>query len=80
MATVAAQPAFRLFGAQTLGDGNLQVSDDYQKEKMPAVDAGLLSGSLAWRQHDAGHTSGPNLPIFLEWANKKFAEPATAKP
>jgi hypothetical protein len=73
MATVAAQPAFRLFGAETLG-----VSDDYQKEKMPAVNAGLLSGSLAWRQHDGGHTSGPNLPIFLEWANKEFAEAALA--
>jgi len=73
MATVAAQPAFRLFGAKTLG-----VSDDYRQEKMPAVNAGLLSGSLAWRQHDAGHTSGPNLPIFLDWANKKFAEAAPA--
>ncbi len=68
MATVAAQPAFRLCGAETLG-----VSDDYVNEKMPAVNVGLLSGSLAWRQHDGGHTSGPNLPIFLEWANQKFA-------
>ena len=34
----------------------------------------LLSGELAWRQHDGCHTSGPNLPHFLEWANKKFAE------
>lgn len=69
MAAVAAQPAYRLFGAGVLG-----VSDDYHKEKMPAVNAGLLSGELAWRQHDGGHTSGPNLPHFLEWANKKFAE------
>ena len=35
---------------------------------------GLLAGELAWRQHDGGHTSGPNLPQFLEWANKKFPE------
>ncbi len=68
MATVAAQPAYRLFGVPTLG-----VSDDYRQEKMPAVNTGLLSGALAWRQHDGGHTSGPNLPIFLEWANQKFA-------
>lgn len=73
MATVAAQPAYRLFGAETLG-----VSDDYQKEKMPAVNVSLLSGSLAWRQHDGGHTSGPNLPHFLEWANKRFAESGAA--
>ena len=69
MATVAAQPAYRLLGAETLG-----VSDDYLKEKMPAVNGGLLSGSLAWRQHEGGHTSGHNLPHFLEWASKKFAE------
>jgi hypothetical protein len=68
--------AFRLFCIETLG-----VSDNCHQEKMPAVNTGFLSGSLAWRQHDAGHTSGPNLPIFLDWANKKFAEPAaTAKP
>ncbi|MEK6261923.1 MAG: acetylxylan esterase [Planctomycetota bacterium] len=76
MATVAAQPAYRLLGAGTLG-----VSDDYLNERMPAVNVGLLSGSLAWRQHDGGHTSGPNLPHFLECANKKFAESIpTAKP
>jgi hypothetical protein len=76
MATVAAQPAYRLFGAETLG-----VSDDYNAEKMPAVNVGLLAGSLAWRQHDGGHSSGPNLPIFLEWGSKKFAESTpTIKP
>lgn len=69
MAAVAAQPAYRLFGAGTLG-----VSDNYQHEKMPAVNDGLLAGELAWRQHDGGHTSGPNLPHFLEWANKKLAQ------
>lgn len=74
MATVAAQPAYRLFGAGTLG-----VSDDYRQEKMPAVNEGLLSGRLAWRQHDGGHTSGPNLPYFLEWANKQLAE-TTSQP
>jgi hypothetical protein len=69
MAAVAAQPAWRLFGVGTLG-----VSDDYMTEKMPDVNVGLLDGDLAWRQHDGGHTSGPNLPIFVEWANRKFEE------
>ena len=68
MAAVAAQPAFRLCG--TLGLG---VSDDYLVEKIPAVNVGLLSGSLTWRQHDGGHSSGPNLIPFLEWANKNWA-------
>ena len=69
MATVAAQPVYRLFGAGTLG-----VSDDYLNEKMPAVNVGLLDGILAWRQHDGGHTSGPNLPFFVEWTNKMLVE------
>jgi hypothetical protein len=69
MATVAAQPAYRLFDAPTLG-----VSDDYLAEKMPAVNVSLLSGDLAWRQHDGGHTSGPNLPHFVEWAGKRWGE------
>lgn len=69
MATVAAQPVYRLFGAGTLG-----VSDDYLKEKMPAVNVGLLDGALAWRQHDGGHTSGPNLGHYIEWANKQYAK------
>ena len=72
MATVAAQPAFRLYGAKALG-----VSDDYNVEKMPAVNVDLLEGELAWRQHDGGHTSGPNLPHFLAWANRKFGEVAS---
>jgi hypothetical protein len=65
MATVAAQPAFRLLGARTLG-----VSDDYNKEKMPPVNTGLLDGQLAWRQHDGGHTDGPNWKYFIPWADK----------
>jgi len=64
MATVAAQPAFRLLGAKTLG-----VSDDYMKERMPPVNVGLLDGHLAWRQHDGGHTDAPNWKYFLSWAD-----------
>ena len=65
MAAVAAQPVFRLLGATGLG-----VSDDYKTEKMPAVNVGLLDGQLAWRQHDGGHTDGPNWKYFIPWADK----------
>lgn len=65
MAAVAAQPVFRLLGAKDLG-----VSDDYMKEKMPPVNAGLLEGQLAWRQHDGGHTDGPNWKYFIPWADR----------
>ncbi|HEY7497793.1 MAG TPA: GDSL-type esterase/lipase family protein [Vicinamibacterales bacterium] len=72
MAAVAAQPVFRLLGAKGLG-----VSDDYMKEKMPPVNVSLLDGQLAWRQHDGGHTDGPNWKHFIPWADK-FLEHASS--
>jgi len=65
MATVAAQPAWRLQGARGLG-----VPDDYKTAKMPAVNLGLLDGELAWRQHDSGHTDAPNMKWFIAWADR----------
>jgi lysophospholipase L1-like esterase len=65
MAAIAAQPAFRVLGAKDLGR-----SDDYKTEKMPPVNEGLLDGELAWRQHDGGHTDGPNWKYFIPWANR----------
>jgi hypothetical protein len=65
MAAIAAQPVFTLLGAKGLGR-----SDDYKTEKMPAVNVGLLDGQLAWRQHDGGHTDGPNWKYFIPWADR----------
>jgi lysophospholipase L1-like esterase len=65
MATVAAEPVFRLLGAKDLG-----VTDDYHSAKMPPVNAGLLEGQLAWRQHDGGHTDAPNWKYFIPWAGR----------
>lgn len=65
MATVAAQPVFRLLGAQGLG-----IQEDYHTAKMPGVNVGLLDGQLAWRQHDGGHTDVPNWKFFIPWADK----------
>jgi hypothetical protein len=74
MATVAAQPVFELLGAKGLG-----VSNDYRTEKMPPVNAGLLNGQLAWRQHDGGHTDAPNVKYFIRWADKFMGrEPAAS--
>jgi hypothetical protein len=65
MAAVAAGPVFRLLGVKDLG-----TSDDYKTEKMPPVNVGMLDGQLAWRQHDGGHTDGPNWKYFIPWADK----------
>jgi hypothetical protein len=75
MAAIAAQPVFRLLGSKDLGR-----SDDYHVEKMPAVNVALLDGQLAWRQHDGGHTDGPNWKYFIPWADKFFGRtPAAVK-
>ena len=66
MAAVAAQPVFRLLGVKDLG-----VSNDYMKERMPAVNVSMLDGHLAWRQHDGGHTDGPNWKHFIPWADNR---------
>jgi hypothetical protein len=65
MAAIAAGPVFKLLGAKDLG-----VSNDYTKEKMPAVNVDILDGELAWRQHDGGHTDAPNMKHFIKWADK----------
>ncbi|MEO7213844.1 acetylxylan esterase [Mucilaginibacter sp.] len=72
MATIAAGPVFKILGVKDLG-----LSNDYKTEKMPAVNTGILDGRLAWRQHDGGHTDGPNIKYFISWANK-FMAPAVA--
>lgn len=69
MAAIAAQPVFRLLGTRDLG-----CSDDYMKEKMPAVNVDMLDGTLAWRQHDGGHTDGPNVEHFIRWAKAQWGE------
>jgi hypothetical protein len=75
MATVAAGPVFRLLGAKDLG-----IPADYHAAKMPPVNMGLLNGELAWRQHDGGHTDGPNWKYFIAWADKFINHSAPAPP
>jgi lysophospholipase L1-like esterase len=73
MATVAARPVFTLLGANDLG-----TSGDYHTAKMPPVNVGLLDGQLAWRQHDGGHTDGPNWRYFIPWADRFIGHTAPA--
>jgi hypothetical protein len=59
MAAVAAGPVFQLLGKK-----------DLETIAMPGINIGLTDGELAWRQHSGGHTTGPNWPTFLQWANR----------
>ncbi len=72
MAVIAAGSVYKLLGAKDLG-----VSNDYQTEKMPPFNTGMLEGQLAWRQHDGGHTDAPNFKFFLPWATKMLNYTAT---
>jgi lysophospholipase L1-like esterase len=74
MATVAAGRVFRLLGAKDLG-----TSDDYKTEKMPGVNVSLMDGQLAWRQHDGGHTDGPNWKYFIPWADRLLGHKRPAR-
>jgi hypothetical protein len=65
MATVDANRVFVLLGAK-----GLDVEGDFRTAKMPSVNQGLLSGQLAWRQHDGGHTDAPNMKWFIQWADQ----------
>jgi len=72
-AGVLAGPAYRLLGKKDLG-----TAGDYLTDKRPAVNE-LIGGELAWRQHDGGHTNGPNFPTFYEWAGRYISTPGLEK-
>lgn len=59
LAAVDADPVYRLLGAKGLGTTTF-----------PPILTGLTSGTLAYREHDQGHTPMPNWPYFLEWATR----------
>jgi hypothetical protein len=63
MAEAAASPVYELLGRKGLG-----------ADQMPAVGVGLTDGALAWRQHEQGHTSGPNWDAYLKFAAKWWGE------
>ncbi len=75
MATVAAGATYKLLGAKDLG-----VVATYTTAKMPPVNFGLLDGILAWRQHDGGHTDGPNWAYFIPWTSRHFKYTAPPLP
>ncbi len=61
MATVAAGPVYRLLGKKDLG-----------ATAFPKPLTLLADGDLAFRQHEGGHTPGPNWPFFLDFAGRYF--------
>ena len=56
---VGAGPVYRLLGKKDLGTS-----------EMPSMETALIDGDIAFRQHSAGHTTGPNWPTFLTFADR----------
>lgn len=54
-----ASPVFELFGKKGLGTYDF-----------PQIETSLVDGEIAFRQHKGGHTTGPNWPTFLKYAEK----------
>jgi hypothetical protein len=61
LAGVHAAPVYRLLGKKDLGT-----------TEFPKVETALVDGDIAFRQHTAGHTPGPNWPTFLTFAERYF--------
>jgi hypothetical protein len=59
LGAVGAGPVYRLLGKKELGTTEL-----------PPMETSLISGEIAFRQHSAGHTTGPNWPTFLTFADR----------
>jgi hypothetical protein len=59
LATVAAGPVYRMLGKKDLG-----------ASEFPDIETAIVDGELAFRQHRGGHTTGPNWPTFIAFANR----------
>lgn len=58
-AEVLAGPVYELLGKMPLATA-----------EFPPIQTFLNEGDLAFRQHEGGHTVGPNWPYFIEWARR----------
>jgi len=67
LAAVGAGPVYRLLGKKDLGTS-----------EFPARETALVAGEIAYRQHSAGHTPGPNWPVFLDFASRYMKVPSPA--
>ncbi len=58
---VHAGSVYKLLGKEDLGT-----------MEYPAEQTALIAGEIAFRQHEGGHTTGPNWPTFIEFAKRYF--------
>jgi hypothetical protein len=59
LGAVYAGPVYRLLGRKDLGS-----------REFPPMETALIDGDIGFRQHSGGHTTGPNWPVFLQFAQR----------
>ena len=59
LAGAHAGPVYKLLGKKDMGT-----------MEFPPMETGLMDGDITFRQHNAGHTPGPNWPTFLTFASR----------
>lgn len=69
LAAAAAGPVYELLGKKGLGTS-----------EFPPIETALIDGDVAFRQHTGGHTTGPNWPTFLKFAERYFGTLAAKQP
>ena len=65
LAGAGAGPVYKLLGKKDMGT-----------TEFPPIETGLMEGDISFRQHTAGHTPGPNWPVFIQFAERYFATKA----
>ncbi|MHB8579964.1 MAG: glucuronyl esterase domain-containing protein [Ignavibacteriaceae bacterium] len=68
IAAVAAGHVYKLLGKKDLGT-----------TVMPPMGTALIKGNIAFRQHHGGHSTIPNWPTFIKFAEKYFDNTGTNK-
>jgi hypothetical protein len=69
VAAQEASPVYRLLGEHGL------ISDT-----TPSLNETRAEGCIAFREHDQGHTTGPNWPAFLDWAARIWGGKSPCSP
>jgi hypothetical protein len=64
LGAVGAGPVYKLLGKKDLGTSDF-----------PPQETTLIDGDIAFRQHNGGHTTGPNWPTFLVFAGRYWKTP-----
>lgn len=64
LAAAGAGPVYKLLGKKDMGTS-----------EFPPVETALIDGDVAFRQHSGGHTTGPNWPTFLKFADRYIKAP-----